>query len=344
VTESEPENSPVSDLDPRASTTGFSLGEMITCDECLRANPPTRRACMYCAASLPVRGNDEERQTTSPAMSDEKDESNGYCLVLAPNQRSVLAESSMAEVASLMHVKASAAESAVNCGAPAPFARTATLEQATVLVNELGARGIQVITVANDALCPRVAPRKIRSLEFSDDSVAAMPASGGGRLTALWDDLNLIVTGRLLVSRLVVEERQRRRGNKPLDSRELFSDKSIIDLYSRSNEAGWRISPGVFDFSCLGSAKAITAFENLTALINLLRARGTNVEVDESYSLLRPLLANVWPVERQTMKSQLRRSGAGKVESTVTTSGNETQFTLYSTLRHWLKLHELEGP
>ena len=30
----------------------FSADELLTCDVCLRANPPTRAACIYCGAAL----------------------------------------------------------------------------------------------------------------------------------------------------------------------------------------------------------------------------------------------------------------------------------------------------
>jgi len=88
----------------------------------------------------------------------------------------------------------------------------------------------------------------------------------------------------------------------------------------------------------------MTAFENFSALLNLLRMRAPNVEVDASYVNLRPVLANVWPLEAQTRKGEWRRSGAGKYDvATVTTTDNESQFNSYSRLRHRLKLRKLEG-
>ena len=33
---------------------GFSSKEMVKCDACLRANPPTRTNCFYCQAVLPI--------------------------------------------------------------------------------------------------------------------------------------------------------------------------------------------------------------------------------------------------------------------------------------------------
>jgi hypothetical protein len=348
VPESEKENSPDFNADAGTSSVGFSSAELIACEACQRLNPPTRNNCIYCGAGLPVtainekpEGINEKPEVCLPALPQAVTESGGYYLVLAPNQQP--AESSLTEIASLLHVKTSEAESAFKAGGPAPLARASSAEEAAMLADKFRALGIEVLTVADEALHAEM-PKKIRSLEFSDDILVGSAVSGGGRFSALWDDVILIVTGRLTTSRMVVEERQRRGRSKPIDSRELFSDEAIIDLYSRSNEASWRISASGFDFSCLGSVKAMTTFENLRSLINLLRERAKNVEVDESFSRLRPLLANVWPVEPQISRGEWRRSGAGGVNvSTITTTDNEPQFTSYSRLRHWLKLRELGG-
>jgi hypothetical protein len=92
------------------------------------------------------------------------------------------------------------------------------------------------------------------------------------------------------------------------------------------------------------SEKAMTAFENLATLIKLLRVRAPHVEVDDAYHRLRPVLANVWPLESQTKKGERRRSGVGKVDvETITTTDNEVQFQSYSRLLQRIKMRELEG-
>jgi hypothetical protein len=327
----------------------FAPAEMITCDECLRANPPTRSKCLYCGANLPLTGNGHEVQSSREAIGqiDQIDQpgnpSDACYVVLAPNQTNIMAELSLAEIASLLHLPTTEVEIAVGSGCGVPLARAASSEQATMLADKLRALGIGVDTIREDTLSLDLPGRKIRALEISDDGLAATPMNGG-EISVPWADLILMVNGRLLVKRVEVEERQRRGRPKPLDTRELFSDEPVVDLYMRSDELGWRISSSSFDFSCLGPEKAMTAFENFTTLINLLRLRAPKVEVDDSYRSLRALLANVWPLEPQTRKGEWRRSGAGKVDvSTVTTIDNEIQFNSYSRLRQRLKLRELEG-
>ena len=326
----------------------FALAEMITCDECLRANPPTRSICLYCSAALPVSRNAHaEAPREAIGQIDQIDQpanpSDAYYVVLAPNQTNVVAESSWAAIASLLHLRTTEVEIAVGSGCAVPLTRAASSQQATMLADKLRALGIGADTFREDTLSLDLPGRKIRALEFSDDGLAATPVNGG-EAGARWDDLILIVNGRLLVNRVEVEERQRRGRPKPLDTRELFSDEPVVDLYIRSDEVGWRISSSSFDFSCLGPEKAMTAFENFTTLIDLLRLRAPKVEVDDSYCRLRALLRNVWPLATQTRKGEWRRSGAGKVDvSTVTTIDNEIQFNSYSRLRQRLKLRELEG-
>src|SRR2546430_7394701 len=93
----------------------------------------------------------------------------------------------------------------------------------------------------------------------------------------------------------------------------LFPYTTLFRSYVSSSDAGWRISASNFDFSCLGDRKTLTAFDNFRGLINLLSER-TELEVNESYIRMRPLLVDVWPMQKQTRKGASRRSGAGKYD------------------------------
>ncbi len=222
-----------------------------------------------------------------------------------------------------------------------PLSRLATPEEAALIGEGLRHSGIETVTIAHIDLHLEVAAKKIRALELSDDSLTAIPANGSGKVTAPWDEVALVVAGRLHLNRQETTERKRRGRKQTVDSRRLSSDEAVLDLYAKSDEGGWRISSNNFDFSCLGSAKSFTTFENFAALIRLLRER-TKAQFDDSYTQARPALATVWPVEQQTRKGEWRRSGTGKFDvATVTTTDNEAQFTRYSRLRYCLRLREL---
>jgi len=351
LTDTDKSTSLAFDTVPDAKPQSFAPAEMVTCDACLRANPPTRAKCLYCGASLSVTSSkalDAEASVKSTDFSralsaenpTEVGSLNSCYLVLAPNQTD-LSESSLAEISALLHLQITDVRRAVGLHSPIPLAR-ATPKQVTILADKFRALGLGVNTFKEDTLNLDVPARKIRALEFSDEGLAAEFMSGTA-VSVNWADLVLMVTGRLVTNRVEVEERRRRGGSQPLGSRELFSDEPVVDLYTKSDEVGYRISASSFDFSCLGPEKAMTAFENFARLIDVLRSRAPNVEQDDVYRRVRAVLANVWPLEPQTRKGEWRRSGAGKMDlSTVTSTNNEIQFNSYSRLRRRVKLHEGE--
>jgi hypothetical protein len=162
--------------------------------------------------------------------------------------------------------------------------------------------------------------------------VTAISKVGRQRLSGQLRDIQLIVTGRLLLHRVEVDERRSRGSVKPLDRRELSEDQSVVDIYLRSSDAPWRIIVNDFDFSCLGERKSLTAFDNAKALIELLKER-TPTEVHESYARVRPVLNSLWPLENNAAESRSRRPRARRQDfSTVTASSNESQFNNYSRL------------
>ena len=267
-----------------------------------------------------------------------KDE--GYYLVPARSPIGDLAEPSLAETAALLGLKVPDLNRILGADQPVPLSRLATPEEAALIDEGLRRSGIETVTIAHIDLHLEAAAKKIRALELSDDSLTAIPANGSGKVTARWDEVALMVAGRLHLNRQETTERKSRGRKQTVDSRHLSSDESVLDLYVKSDEGGWRISSNNFDFSCLGSAKSFTTFENFAALIRLLRER-TKAQFDDSYTQARPALATVWPVEQQTRKGEWRRSGAGKFDvATVTTTDNEAQFTRYSRLRYCLRLRE----
>jgi hypothetical protein len=267
----------------------------------------------------------------------------GFCVVLKPGQTKRIRDSSLAEAAGVLGLTTTDVEIAIGLDRSVPLARTATIEEARRLADKLVTAGLLVVVFSEDTLSLDLPIRPVRALALTADGLAAAILRGE-TIPIKWNELVLMVIGRLVVKRVETEERRGRRSAKPLDSRSLFSDEPVMDLYTRSDEVGFRIRSGSFDFSCLGSEKSVTAFENFTKLRNLLGGRALKVEVDDAHRSLRPVLENIWPLEPQTSKGEWRRSGMGKVEvSTVTTVDNETQFNSYSRLRQQVRLRALEN-
>jgi hypothetical protein len=328
-----------SDTRPRS----FTPAEMVTCESCLRANPPTRSTCLYCAERLagtePVEAPQAESDATPAATL------TAFYVVLPPRSNEALDESLLQQIANRSEMKLPDLQSALRAGGALPLVQANTSKQAEDLIDEFQALGIQTTLVRNEELNAGSVNKKIRALEFSDNGLTGLAGVSGERVFESWSDLTLIVTGRLHMNNVEDVVRRKRGGHKPVDRRELTNDESIFDLYSRTAADGWRIGADSFDFSCLGERKGITAFENFRGLINLLRERSENVQVDESYLAVRPLLAKVWPLGANTRTGGWRRSGAGKFDlSTVTSIDNESQFTNYSRMLQCLKMREWQKP
>lgn len=325
-------------VDPRPR--GFTSAEMLTCESCLRANPPTRPTCMYCGERLPASEPIEAQQaetnaTTVAAMT-------GFYVVLSARANESVDESVLHQIADRSDLKLPDLQSALRAGAALPLLQATTSKQADDLIDEFRALGISTVLVRSEELNANHVIKKIRALEFSEDGLTGLVGVSGERVFEKWGDLALLVTGRLQMNNVEHVVRRKRGGQKPVDRRELTNDESIFDLYGRSTADGWRIGSDSFDFSCLGERKGITAFENFRVLIKLLRERADSLEVDDSYLAIRPLLANVWPLGANTHTGGWRRRGSGKFDmSTVTSTDNETQFSKYSRLLRCLKMREL---
>ena len=263
---------------------------------------------------------------------------NEYYVVLLPAPEDHLEEPILAEAAKLLQLKPAELSRILVLRQPLPATRTTTVEGASEITEALHALGVESTTVPSHELHLEESSKKVCALEFSDEALTATLVGSNARVSAGWDELILLVTGRLVLSRIEVEERRRRGRKQTVNSRHLSADESVLDVYPATSEINWRIRASSFDFSGLGSTRSITTFENFTVLLNVLRERATNAQSDDSYAQARSALEIVWPLEPQTRIGDWRRSGAGKFDTaTVTTTDNEGQFTRYSRLRHYLR-------
>jgi hypothetical protein len=268
----------------------------------------------------------------------------GYYVVLEPARDEGIDDATLTDAALLLKLEPAELARIVSAGQPLPLTRTPTLDEAQGTAEGLSALRIQTVIVPNDDLHLDLSPKKIRALEPSDDSLTGLATGTDAKVTVGWSEITLVVTGRLLSNRVEIEERRGRGRSQTVDSRQLSADESVLDLYAKSQEANWRILAGSFDFSCLGTAKSVTTFQNFSALTNFLRERAPGARFDDAYARTRAILETVWPLEPEVKKGEWRRRGTGKFDTTTATvTDNEPQFTRYSRLRHCLRLRELEN-
>ena len=318
---------------------GFSAEQMIRCEECLRANPPTRVSCLYCVAPLPL--TETSARLIKPVLRPPEKHQLGYNNILLPDDQAV-ADSVIAGAAALLKLSAENVRQVMSQNVALPVARTASREESELVTERLRDLGLQCLTVSDDDLELSFSEnpvRRVRSMMFDDVSLIIQQAGAAERTKVSWSDIRLILMGRLFETRLEITERMTRKTeNEIIDTSEFFRDEDVIDFYTAEQSSTWRIGANGFDFSCLGREKALVVNENLGKLRALIIEKSANAQVDDSYARVRNLLELAWTTQPETQSSGWRRERPGKLSVGVSTiRSNETQFTRYSRLRYYLK-------
>ena len=316
---------------------GFSPEQMVRCEECLRANPPTRVSCLYCGASLPV--TESSARLRKPVLRQPEKHQPGFNSILIPLDRA-LPDETINETAALLKLTPENVQALMSQSVPMPVARTASREEAELVTDRLRDLGLTCITLSDEELGLLFSDntvKRVRAMRF-DDSLLTMQLAGGEEIEVSWTEIVLILPGRLIETRVEVKERLTRKPEKELlDTSEFFRDEAVIDLYTSAQPFTWRVGASGFDFSCLESEKALIVNENIVRLQRLLAAKAVNARFDDSYPRVRNLLELAWSTQQETQSSGWRREGPGKLSvGLATTKSNETQFTRYSRLRYFL--------
>lgn len=312
---------------------GFSAEQMIRCEECLRANPPTRVSCLYCVAPLPL--TETSARLIKPVLRPPEKHQVGYNNILLP-QDQVVADSVIADAAALLKLSVENVRDVISQSVALPVTRTASRVEAELVTDRLRELGLNCVAVSDDELGDAV--RRVRSMTFDDVSLTINQAGTAQQTRVLWSDIVLIVTGRFFETRVEITERMTRKPeNEILDTSEFFSDEFVIDFYTATHSSTWRVGGSGFDFSCLGREKALVVNQNMSKLLDLITAKSLNAKVDDSYARVRNLLELAWTTQPVTQSSGWRRERPGKLSVGVsTTRSNEVQFTRYSRLRYYL--------
>lgn len=334
----------LSDIEPLSSEPRpFMPEQMVTCEACLRANPPTRTSCLYCAAQLPA--NDANAALQKPTLRKLEKWEQGFNTILLPESAAQLTSEALGKMAGLLQLKPEELQRLVEAGVPLPLARAASRDEASLIERKLAEIGVRVLVIGdNDLLSDDSMMKRARALELTEGGLVMFAAGSNETRRAAWSEVTLLVVGRLFVRQIEVEERKSRRAERELvDARELSADESVLDIYTTQKNVGWRITAGNFDFSCLAVQKGLVAAQNFSTLTKILRERAGAAFYDDSYNIVRHALAIVWPFEQQTESRGWRRTRIGRVNTeAVTRSDNESQFTRYSRLRYYLLSHHPE--
>lgn len=330
----------------------FAPDQMIRCEECLRANGPTRVNCLYCGAALPL--NETSVNLQKPALRPLEKWEQGYNTILLPPSANRLpdnpqpanpllanlSEGDLAEAADLLKLTEQDLTRILSLGLPLPLARAATIDEALLVQRRLSRLGIDTVIVPDVELgVVETRPVRVRAIEIEPAAFNAYQTPETPGIKVAWSNLVLLVVGRLIVRRVEVREQKAARAeNRILDANEFFTDESAVELYTQGQTTPYRITANSFDFSCLGETKTFVAGENLLALLELFRDQAPHVECDHSYKSARKALEAVWPSQQQNETVGWRRDRPGKYSiGSATEISNEMQFLRYSRLRHYFQ-------
>jgi hypothetical protein len=327
------------DDDGASDRRAFRRDEMAACEHCARMNPPTRMKCLYCGAPLPAaEGGADLRR---PALKQLEEWEKGFNVVLAPREFDDmhLRGDALAEAASLLRLKPEQLGEMIATRAVLPLARTGLREEVELLERRLGALGLRVEVVSDEELAiESEPPRRVRKIEFDEEKLIGWSSAEGEPSRHAWDELSLIVAGRVFKKRIEVEERVKRGvGGEVIESRELSDDEGVVDLYFVGVRANRRINAAGFDYSCLGAQKGLLAPENFARFVEVLRVRAPRTKFDDSYKGVRQWLQFAWSPTAHTESGGVRRERPGRYSTgAVTLVTNESQFTRYGRLlRHF---------
>src|SRR6266404_1078307 len=151
----------------------FAAHELVNCDECSRANPPTRSACLYCGAPL---ANATLLEVSPVAATEAQTSVSGdrSYVVLIPRETDQIEESTVSQLASLLQVKTSELLNALSAGGALPLRLARNTEDANRFAGDVRSFGLEVVNVAENELEPDESFVKIRAIELADDSLGGL--------------------------------------------------------------------------------------------------------------------------------------------------------------------------
>ncbi|HEX8922831.1 MAG TPA: hypothetical protein VF766_15250, partial [Pyrinomonadaceae bacterium] len=129
---------------------GFSPEQMVRCEKCLRANPPTRASCLYCGAQLPV--TEASAHLRQPVLRKLESGQQGFNLILLPQGSTRIKEESLKEMAGQLRLQTEELLRIIEAGEPLPVARTATRDDASLIESRLRTLGARLLAVSDHEL------------------------------------------------------------------------------------------------------------------------------------------------------------------------------------------------
>src|SRR2546426_2673780 len=163
---------------------------MVRCDQCLRANPPTRVNCLYCATVLPL--NETTAKLQKPSLRPLEKWERGYNNILLPspaNSPACPGKDDLAEAADVLKLATADLVRILSSLVPLPLARTATIDEASLVQRRLSRLGIQSVILADaDLGINESVPVKLRAIRIDDGGINAYQTPETPAISVPWSD------------------------------------------------------------------------------------------------------------------------------------------------------------
>lgn len=308
----------------------FDPNQMIECRGCARRNAPDRLKCVYCGTELAILDTTTIRLTLRKVEPWER----AFSVIVLDASTTT----NVTAAADLLSIDVETVSAIVRATSPLPIARIETQAEAVVVRDRLEQMGFRCSIVSDDELAIAKPPVRLGGIDWLNDKLAFRNFNTGEVSIFDRDAIVLLVTGSVGTARVDALEKKRRGGKaKLLDESTTSSDETLLDIYTRDDERGFRIHEAGFDFSCLGEDKGLLAGQNLRHLVERLSDLLPNAKLVNEYATIRKALGAVWEVESRKDPRGLQRVGFGTTAfGSAITSSNLDQFTKYSRLQRHL--------
>jgi hypothetical protein len=313
----------------RAEQIGFAPAEMIECGRCGKSNPPVRMDCLYCRGRLELPETVAAGIQFRHAVPEEWDP--GVNLVITGS----LLDADRDMISRTVSIDAETLEKAFCLEPPFPLVRT-TQGDAGSVSERLGKAGLEITVCPDGYLNADRPPARLKALSFDGGGVEFILFNGDAVERFGKDEIVLIVSGAIFETESESTLKRKRREIKRVGEHTSSTDHAVIDIYAEGHDAGFRILPHGFDFSCLGERKSMLSVENVRTLKDTMMENFPNAAFDDSYTSKIGLLDSVWPRSVRNTSKGFHRVGARVQRSVGETVSNADQFTKYSRMRRGL--------
>jgi len=171
---------------------GYRPDEMISCEKCLRTNPPNRLKCMYCGSELEL--SDEQTAGIAPVLRKLEIWENGFNLIYLPKGENVSAGTTT-QVAKLIGLESEVLQKIFEANKNLPIARAESAKEAEILQDRLRDLSLETSVISDELLAAENTPKRLRGLEFHDDKILLILFNNDEVEEIKAEDLILIVSG-----------------------------------------------------------------------------------------------------------------------------------------------------